>query len=132
MFILNKKSGVISEVSNEDVIGHCKKHSDEYAVAEKAEELTGAAAPAKDHTPAAPAENSAPADPEDKDPEKDSDDAAGDPVADPEDEESEGTEETDYAAMSVADLRKVAKEKGIQGYANMNKETLIEVIKAHE
>lgn len=120
MFILNKKSGVISEVSNEDVIGHCKKHSDEYAVAEKAEELTGAAAPA---------ENPAPADP---DPEKDSDDAAGDPVADPEDEEPESTEETDYAAMSVADLRKVAKEKGIQGYANMNKETLIEVIKAHE
>lgn len=123
MFILNKKSGVISEVSNEDVIGHCKKHSDEYAVAEKAEELTGAAAPA---------ENPAPADPEPEDPEKDSDDAAGDPVADPEDEESESTEETDYAAMSVADLRKVAKEKGIQGYANMNKETLIEVIKAHE
>lgn len=123
MLILNKKSGVISEVSNEDVIGHCKKHSDEYAVADTAEELTGAAAPA---------ENPAPADPEPEDPEKDSDDAAGDPVADPEDEEPESTEETDYAAMSVADLRKVAKEKGIQGYANMNKETLIEVIKAHE
>ena len=103
MFILNKKSGVISEASNEDVINHCKKNSDEYAVAEKAEELTGAAAPA---------ENPAPADPEDEDP--------------------ESTEETDYAAMSVAELRKVAKEKGIQGYANMNKETLIEVIKAHE
>lgn len=123
MFILNKKSGVISEVSNKDVIKHCKKYSDEYAVADTAEELAGAAAPAK---------NSAPADPEDKDPEKDSDDAAGDPVADPEDEGPENTEETDYAAMSVADLRKVAKEKGIQGYANMNKETLIEVIKAHE
>lgn len=123
MFILNKKSGVISEVSNKDVIKHCKKYSDEYAVADTAEELTGAAAPA---------ENPAPADPEPEDPEKDSDDAAGDPVADPEDEESESTEETDYAAMSVANLRKVAKEKGIQGYANMNKETLIEVIKAHE
>lgn len=123
MFILNKKSGVISEASNKDVIKHCKKNSDEYAVADTAEELTGAAAPAKNHAPAAP---------EDKDPKEDSDDAAGDPVADPEDEESESTEETDYAAMSVADLRKVAKEKGIQGYANMNKETLIEVIKAHE
>ena len=127
MFILNKKSGVISEVSNEDVINHCKKNSDEYAVAEKAEELTGAAAPVKDSAPAKP-------EPEDseKDLEKDSDDAAGDPVADPEDEGPENTEETDYAAMSVAELRKVAKEKGIQGYANMNKETLIEVIKAHE
>ncbi|SCY03517.1 Rho termination factor N-terminal domain-containing protein [Butyrivibrio sp. INlla14] len=123
MFILNKKSGVISEASNEDVINHCKKNSDEYAVADTAEELTGAAAPV---------ENPAPADPEPEDPEKDSDDAAGDPVADPEDEEPEDTEETDYAAMSVAELRKVAKEKGIQGYANMNKETLIEVIKAHE
>ena len=123
MFILNKKSGVISEVSNKDVIKHCKKYSDEYAVADTAEELTGAAAPA---------ENPAPADPEPEDPENDSDDAAGDPVADPEDEDPESTEETDYAAMSVAELRKVAKEKGIQGYANMNKETLIEVIKAHE
>ena len=53
-------------------------------------------------------------------------------MADPEDEDPESTEETDYAAMNVAELRKVAKEKGIQGYANMNKETLIEVIKAHE
>ena len=123
MFILNKKSGVISEVSNKDVIKHCKKNSDEYAVADTAEELTGAAAPA---------ENPAPADPEPEDPKEDSDGAAGDPVADPEDEEHESTEETDYAAMSVADLRKVAKEKGIQGYANMNKETLVEVIKAHE
>ena len=123
MFILNKKSGVISEVINKDVIKHCKKNSDEYAVADTAEELTGEAAPA---------ENPAPAEPEPEDSEKDSDDAAGDPVADPEDEEPESTEETDYAAMSVAELRKVAKEKGIQGYANMNKETLIEVIKAHE
>ena len=123
MFILNKKSGVISEVINKDVIKHCKKNSDEYAVADTAEELTGEAAPA---------ENPAPAEPEPEDSEKDSDDAAGDPVADPEDEEPESTAETDYAAMNVADLRKVAKKKGIQGYANMNKGTLIEVIKAHE
>ena len=46
--------------------------------------------------------------------------------------DAEGKEEIDYAAMSVIELRKVAKEKGIQGYANMNKETLVEVIKAHE
>ena len=41
MFILNKKNGVITECNNEDVIEHCKKHSDEYAVGKKPEELKG-------------------------------------------------------------------------------------------
>ena len=122
MFILNKKSGVISEVTNKDVIKHCKKNSDEYVVAETAEELTGAAAPVEEPAPADPEPENATDEPEVEDSEG----------TEPEDEEPESTEETDYAAMNVADLRKVAKEKGIQGYANMNKETLIEVIKAHE
>lgn len=114
MFIKNLKSGVISEVHNKDVIKHCKKNSDEYAVADTAEELTGAAAPVEEPAPAEPEVEETAEEPED------------------ETEETETEPAQDYASMSVAELRKVAKEKGIQGYANMNKETLIEVIKAHE
>lgn len=113
MFILNKKSGVITEILNEDVIQHCRKNHKEYAVADSAEKLTGVVN--------ALAEEPAPEEPKDQE------------SAEPETEEpEESTEDTDYASMNVAELRKVAKEKGIQGYANMNKETLIEVIKAHE
>ena len=118
MFIKNLKSGVISEVRNEDVIEHCKKYSDEYAVAKTAEELAGAVAPTKEPAPEEPEDaEQETAEPETEEPEKSTEDDA---------------EDTDYASMNVAELRKVAKEKGIQGYANMNKETLIEVIKAHE
>ena len=51
MFILNKKNGVITECNNEDVINHCKKHSDEYAVGKKPEELKGDAVPVPDEEP---------------------------------------------------------------------------------
>ena len=37
----------------------------------------------------------------------------------------------DYANMKINDLRKIAKEKGIQGYNNMDKATLVAVIQAH-
>lgn len=36
-----------------------------------------------------------------------------------------------YEEMKLNDLRKIAKEKGIQGYNNMDKATLIAVIQAH-
>ena len=37
----------------------------------------------------------------------------------------------DYANKKINDLRKIAKEKGIQGYNNMDKATLVAVIQAH-
>ena len=120
MFILNKKNGVITECNNEDVINHCKKHSDEYAVGKKPEELKGDAVPVPDEEPE---EIEAEAiEPEEEE-------VAEEEI---EEEQEEPEAEVDYSTLSVAELRKVAKEKGIQGYANMNKETLIEVIKAHE
>lgn len=115
MFILNKKNGVITECNNEDVINHCKKHSDEYAVGKKPEELKGNAVPVPD-----------------EEPEEIEAEAIEPEEEEIEEEEAEPEAEVDYSTLSVAELRKVAKEKGIQGYANMNKETLVEVIKAHE
>lgn len=39
MFIKNIKTGVTQECSNQDVIKVCRKHPDEYQIAEKREEL---------------------------------------------------------------------------------------------
>lgn len=45
---------------------------------------------------------------------------------------TEGNDQnTDYDKMNVQQLRKVAKEMGVQGYANMQRATLLAVIKAH-
>ena len=48
------------------------------------------------------------------------------------DTNAEGNDQnTDYDKMNVQQLRKVAKEMGVQGYANMQRATLLAVIKAH-
>ena len=48
------------------------------------------------------------------------------------DTNTEGNDQnTDYDKMNVQQLRKVAKEMGVQGYANMQRATLLAVIKAH-
>lgn len=120
MFILNRKNGNITECKNEDVIAHCKKHPNEYRVVSEAAELQEN--PTQEST---------------KRPDKTVNSESLNALEAPEGPneiamDAEGKEEIDYASMSVIELRKVAREKGIQGYANMNKETLVEVIKAHE
>nr|DAF81490.1 MAG TPA: recombination endonuclease VII [Caudoviricetes sp.] len=104
MYVLNKKSGVITECNNLDVIRQCRQDKD-YEVGESAEALA--------HTP------------EEKTP-----DAATDTPTEVVPEVPNMPE--DYEHMGVKELRNVAKAKGVQGYVNMDKETLIEVIKAHE
>ena len=48
------------------------------------------------------------------------------------DTNAEGNDQnTDYDKINVQQLRKVAKEMGVQGYANMQRATLLAVIKAH-
>ena len=44
---------------------------------------------------------------------------------------AENAETVDYSTMKLNDLRKIAKEKGIQGYNNMDRATLAAVIQAH-
>lgn len=134
MFILNKKTGTVQECHNNDAIKVCRKDTDNYSVAEKREDLL------KEH-----------AEEPKKEPEKEEagnsspdtqkgDSGAAEGAQDGENgegkrqQESEGgaelTEE-ELNALKVEDLRAIAKEKKIQGYGNMNKQTLVAMILNH-
>ncbi len=161
MFILNKKTKVIQECSNNDVVKACKKDAEGYDVADTMEALQdpkaaeAAQAAAKEKEEAEAAQTAAKA-AEDEKAAQEAQEAAEKAAAEQQKAEDEkkaaeatqaaqdttqsnetnadGTKESDavdYQSMNVADLRKVAKEKGIQGYGNMNKDTLVAVIMAH-
>ncbi len=113
MFILNKKSGMIQEFSNEDVIRQLSK-DDDYIVAEYPEACL-AALDAK-----ACSEEPVEDVPEVKE-------AETEEVAKP----AEKPSRSKLKAMKAKDLRAVAKDLGIQNYSNMDKATLVEVILAY-
>ena len=128
MFILNKTNNTIQECHNADAIKSFAKDHKRYQVAKTKEELIGAEV--ENEKPVA------------EEPQSHDSDAGEEIIEQNQENGQEGTTESqekdseavdvDYSAMTVEDLRKVAKDKGIQGYSNMNKATLVEVIKAHE
>lgn len=125
MFIKNLKTGVIQECTNNDVVKHCQKNPKDYQVAENAESLTERAAESV-LDELEKAQSDVNGEKVSNEPENGSDDKAGETKPEHKDEE------INYSGMKVDELRKIAKAKGIQGYANMGRDTLIEVIKAHE
>lgn len=135
MFILNKKTGTVQECHNNDAIKACRKDTDNYAVAEKREDLTKEPAeepkkePKKEgvvnSSPDTTKANSEAAESTQngKNGEREGRVAAG-----------ESTGELTEAAlqeMNVEALREMAKGKGIHGYGNMNKSTLVAMILNH-
>lgn len=123
MFILNKKTGVIQECNNNDVIKVCKKDTEHYAVAETKEELTATVKEPQKH-----GENIAVSEsnPESVAGQGEHEDQSG--------ADSLNSSDQQFSvlnAKNVKELRKIAKEKGIQGYENMNKDTLIAIIMNH-
>lgn len=146
MFILNKSTGIIQECTNADAIKSCRKDPDHYAVAGTKEELSGKKAeePQKEPekvTPEGKPEGEQKAPPEgtqgaqegNGDGEQ-STEGSQEPDASKEGANKEAPEGKDEGALkdkSVNDLRKIAKEKGITGYGNMNKDTLIAMIENH-
>lgn len=111
MFIKNIKTGMIHEVINEDVIRQCSK-DDNYIVSDTREGLNGAGAVTENAIP-------------------DAEEVEEITESEEENAPQEDMEKMDYSSMTVKELREIAKDKGIQGYKNMNKDTLIAVIEAH-
>lgn len=134
MFILNKKTGTVQECHNNDAIKVCRKDTDNYTVSEKREELLKEHAEEPKKEPEKEeAGNSSP------DTKKD-DSGAAEGAQDGENGEGKGQQESEGGAelteealnaMKVEDLRAIAKEKKIQGYGNMNKQTLVAMILNH-
>lgn len=140
MFIMNKKTGTVQECHNKDAIKVCKKDTDNYAVAEKREDLVKEPAEEPKKGPEkSEAGNSSPdtgkSDSGAAEGTQDSENGEGQQAAEEGKQAAgEGAGEPDEAAlqaMDVATLRKMAKSKGIQGYGNMNKGTLVAMIMNH-
>lgn len=161
MFILNKKTGNIQECHNADAVKACRKDADRYLVAATREELEGKAAnkPQEGLKKSEAGENTK--EPEKAAPEgaekltegNGEQQAAGGNAEGGEKqqegsgkpEEGAGEEKTgndplngagderlaELNGKKVAELRGIAKGMGIQGYANMNKDTLVAMIMNH-
>lgn len=153
MFILNKKTGNIQECHNADAIKVCRKDTDHYAVAATKEELEGKAANKPQNGPEKPEAGNT------NTPEKAAPEGA-EGLREGKEGQQEGTGEgagqepgsgeekpgqvgedplngagderlAELNGKKVAELREIAKGMGIQGYANMNKDTLVAMIMNH-
>lgn len=156
MFILNKNNKQIQECHNSDVIKVCAKDAKNYAVAATKEELAAVAVGMVQIQPEMKQGEEIINKEQKTDPEgtqagqgstPDGQQAAGgagdntqntDPEntqqADGQDDWKKLPEEEKLAALEakkVDELRKIAKAEGIQGYGNMNKDTLVAMIMNH-
>lgn len=149
MFILNKKTGTVQECHNNDAIKACRKDADNYAVSERREDLVqkpaeepkkepkkeevGNSSPDTTKADSGAAEGAQ----NGENGEGEGQQAAGEGQQAAEEGKQaagEGAGEPDEAAlqaMNVVTLREMAKSKGIQGYGNMNKGTLVAMILNH-
>lgn len=152
MFILNKNNQQIQECHNSDVIKVCTKDTKNYAVAAKKEELAAVAAGMAQIQP----EMKQGEENINKEQKTDSegtqagqggtsDGDAGAGKQEGTNDEGKGDEagQDDWKtlpeeeklavleAKKVDELRKIAKAEGIQGYGNMNKDTLVAMIMNH-
>lgn len=135
MWIRNKVTNTLQEIHNADVIKICKKEPEKYELSEeypgdngevKAAAQAAAEKKAEEEAEKAAKEAKAKAEGAAKKVEEEAAQAA----AGGEGAGNDATPE-DYANKKINDLRKIAKEKGIQGYNNMDKATLVAVIQAH-
>lgn len=140
MWIRNKVTNTLQEIHNADVIKICKKEPEKYELSEKYpgdnEEVKAAAQAAaekKAEEEAEKAAKEAEAKAKAEGAAKKVEEEAAQAAAQAAGGEGAGNDATpeDYANKKINDLRKIAKEKGIQGYNNMDKATLVAVIQAH-
>jgi hypothetical protein len=135
MWIRNKVTNTLQEIHNADVIKICKKEPEKYELSEEYpgdnEEVKAAAQAAAEKKAEEEAEKAAKeAKAKAEGAAKKVEEEAAQAAAGGEGAGNDATPE-DYANKKINDLRKIAKEKGIQGYNNMDKATLVAVIQAH-
>ena len=153
MFILNKNTNVIQECKNKDVIKVCSKDAKNYAVAATRAELEAVAhqEPQKQPGNGTPKENTnqgqngAPDGTQGGQGGNSEGQQPDGSAAGTQNGNTEGGQEVDNAwktlseeeklaaleAKKVDELRKIAKNEGIQGYSNMSKDTLVAMIMNH-
>ena len=153
MFILNKKNGNIQECHNADAIKVCQKDTDHYAVAATKEELEGKVANKPQNVPQKPEAGKNTKEPGKATPEgaeeqqatggsaEGQQEGTGQQPGAGEEKHSQGGEDplngagderrAELNGKNVAKLREIAKGMGIQGYSNMNKDTLVAMIMNH-
>lgn len=136
MFVLNKKTGNVQECHNNDAIKACMKDTETYAVAEQQEDLRSGGVQKNRKTSKKEKADKITAGTERTAPEASAgseDGDGGQQVSDGENSEDEtaGLDEEKLAEMDLQALRETAKELGIAGYTNMNKDTLIAMILNH-
>lgn len=102
MWVKNKKTKTLQEIHNSDVLALCKKDTKNFEVSENRPENSSEKQVVEEENKETEIEGEVP-----------------------------DSEVIDYSVMGLNELKKAAKEKGIQGYGNMNKSTLIAVIQAH-
>lgn len=145
MFILNKNNKQIQECHNSDVIKVCTKDTKNYAVAATKEELAAMVAGEPQKQPETKKAEENINEGQKNAPEGTQEGQGGSSEGEGQQNGSkEGTEGsndplngagdellTELNSKKVAELREIAKEKGIQGYGNMNKDTLVAMIMNH-
>lgn len=126
MFILNKETGMIQECRNKDAINSCQKDTEHFVVAETLDKLVVRRYHEK------PPEEDGENDKEEKNvPENKKGPQREKKEVNLIDQLSEEEQTKKLETMKVSELREIAKAKGIQGYANMNKDTIVAMIMNH-
>lgn len=110
MWVKNKKTKTLQEIHNSDVLALCKKDTKNFEVSENRPENSSEKQVVEEENKETESEGEVP---------------------DSEVNTDKQSEMIDYSVMGLNELKKAAKEKGIQGYSNMDKSTLIAVIQAH-
>lgn len=133
MFILNKKTGIVQECHNNDAIKACRKDTECYAVSEKREDLVHkevekAQKVTKDGKTDDSSANTTSGTFGGNENTKDTEGKADGGQKTVVSEIPDNLDEEKLKAMDWKDIRGIAKAKGIPGYSNMNKETLIAMI----
>lgn len=145
MWIRNKATNTLQEIHNADVIKVCRKEPEKYELSEdypgdneavkeaekKANEEAEKAAKEVEENAKTEAKSGKSEEDAKTEEEANKDNEADQAAIDSEGAGSNANTAEDYDKMKINDLRKIAKEKGIQGYNNMDKATLIAVIQAH-